>query len=276
MKLFKIDLHQIVRTRLGKKARFVPGFLISAVERLVRQKELNAVLETTYPAEGTAFAEAVYDYFGLRLEVSGLEHVPAEGRFVFASNHPLGGLDGIGLIKVLGARYGDDGVRFLVNDLLMNVEPLRNVFLPVNKFGRQGRSAAVAITEAYDSGRQMIVFPAGLCSRLQDDGSVADLKWQKSFLQRAVASGRDIVPVRFEGLNRPRFYRTARWRKRLGLGFNIEQVLLPAELCASRGKTYRVMFGKPIANEEIKNRLALGESVESLVGMVRHASESLR
>lgn len=275
MKLLRINLHEILRKRLGKKSRYVPGFLISGLERLVHQRELNEVLETTYPAEGVDFARQVYDYFGLTLEVDGLENVPDHGRFVFASNHPLGGLDGIGLIKILGEKYGDDGIRFLVNDLLMNVEPLRPVFLPVNKFGGQGRAAARGIAEAFDSERQLLIFPAGLCSRLGDDGKIRDLSWQKSFVQRAIASGRDIIPVKFVGENRRRFYRLARWRKKLGIGFNIEQVFLPAELCAARGKKFRVIFGKPVPHAELEARLAAGESVQSLVKYIRSLSEAL-
>lgn len=275
MKLLRINLHEILRKRLGKKSRYVPGFLISGLERLVHQRELNEVLETTYPAEGVDFARQVYDYFGLTLEVDGLENVPDHGRFVFASNHPLGGLDGIGLIKILGEKYGDDGIRFLVNDLLMNVEPLRPVFLPVNKFGSQGRAAARGIAEAFDSERQLLIFPAGLCSRLGDDGKIRDLSWQKSFVQRAIASGRDIIPVKFVGENRHRFYRLARWRKKLGIGFNIEQVFLPAELCAARGKKFRVIFGKPVPHAELEARLAAGESVQSLVKYIRSLSEAL-
>lgn len=275
MELLNINLHKIVRERMGDKGKYVPGFMISAVERLVHQNELNEVLEATYPAEGADFARKVYDYFNIGLEVRGIENIPEKGRFVFASNHPLGGLDGIGLIAVLGEKYGDSGVRFLVNDLLMNIEPLRPVFLPVNKFGRQARGAAKAITEAYESDAQILIFPAGLCSRIQESGEIADLKWQKSFLQRAVATHRDIIPVKFEGLNRMRFYRTADLRKKLGMKFNVEQVLLPAELCAARNKTFRITFGRPISWQSLEKRLAAWEPIDSLVLDVRRASEAL-
>ena len=235
-----IDLHRILRERIGGwKGKLIPGFLISALERMVHQRELNEVLDSVRPAQGTEFARKTYDYFDLTLESRGEENIPDEGRFIFASNHPLGGLDGIGLIKVLGRRYGDDGLRFLVNDMLMNVEPLRPVFLPINKYGSQGRGAA------------------------------EDLTWQKSFVQKAVEYRRDIIPVRFEGRNRMRFYRTARWRKRLGLKVNIEQAMLPAELCASRGKKFRVTFGRPIGWQEISARLSDGETPAQIAASIR-------
>lgn len=253
MELLKIDLNRILRSRIGGwKGKLIPGFLISGLERLIHQKELNEILSTTYPAEGSDFSDGVYRYLDLGISASGMENIEEGKRYVFASNHPLGGLDGIGLIKILGRRYGDDNVRFLVNDMLMNVEPLRKVFLPVNKYGSQGRDAAKAINEAYASDRQILMFPAGLVSRLQPDGGIRDLEWQKSFIAKAIESGRDIIPVYFEGLNRRRFYRLARLRRRLGIKVNLEQALLPSEVCAARGKSFKVTFGKPVPVESLK------------------------
>lgn len=103
---------------------------------------------------------------------------------MFASNHPLGALDGIALISLIGGHYGDSNVRFLVNDLLMNLEPLRNVFLPINKFGAQGRDNARSISAAMASDMQMVQFPAGLVSRLHPGGKIADLEWKKDLCPR--------------------------------------------------------------------------------------------
>lgn len=265
----KIDLHKILRNRIGgARGRLIPGFMISALERFVHQDEMNDILRATDSHTGSAFAAKVYDHLDLTITASGEENIPGSGRFIFASNHPLGGLDGIGLIKILGERYGDDNIRFLVNDMLMHIEPLRTVFLPINKYGAQGREAARAINDNYASDRQILIFPAGLVSRLHADGHIADLAWQKSFIQKAVAYERDIIPVHFEGLNRSRFYRTAMWRKRLGLKLNIEQTMLPAELCAARGNRYHVSFGRPISWREISRRLEHGESPLSIAAEI--------
>lgn len=269
----EINLKKILRSRLkGTKGKLIPGFLITALEKLIHQDELNDVLRTTYPAVGTEFADAAYKFFDLTLEVEGLENIPENGRFIFASNHPLGGLDGIGLIKVLGAKYGDDGLKFLVNDMLMNVEPLRPVFLPINKYGSQGRAAARAIADAYASDVQILIFPAGLVSRLHPDGKIRDLEWQKSFVSKAIEYKRDIIPVHFEGHNRMSFYRLAKWRKKMGIKVNIEQAMLPAEVCAARGKTFKVTFGKPIPWQEIEAEVhksgaaAVASRLRALVG----------
>lgn len=258
MELIQIDLHQILRSRIkGWKGKMIPGFLISALERMVHQDELNRLLRVCYPAEGAEFAEKLYETLDIEIEVIGVENIPRDRRLIFASNHPLGGLDGIGLIKVLGGIYGDEGVRFMVNDMLMNVAPIRKVFLPINKYGSQGRAAARAIQEAFATEMQMVMFPAGMVSRILDDGEIADLQWQKSLVTKAIEHQRDIVPVRFVGLNRRRFYKLAQWRRRLGLKVNIEQATLPAELCETTGARYKVIFGKPIPWQQ------LAESKES-------------
>lgn len=259
--MLKIDLKGIVRDR-GMK---IPGPVVSLIEKIIHQDELNEILEVCYPKEGSDFADKVYEHLNLNIEVKGEENIPAGGRFVFASNHPLGGLDGIGLVKVLGARFGDDNIRVLVNDMLMNVEPLRKVFLPVNKYGAQGREAAKVISEAYASDRQIVMFPAGLVSRLQPDGGIRDLEWQKSFVAKAIESGRLIIPVHFAGLNRRRFYHLAKWRRRMGIKFNIEQIFLPAEVCASKGNSYTVTFLPPVDPQAL---LASGMTVKEIASKI--------
>ncbi|MDE6792302.1 MAG: 1-acyl-sn-glycerol-3-phosphate acyltransferase [Muribaculaceae bacterium] len=254
-KPLEINLHDILRERLPRKvSRFVPGFMITFLEKVIHQDDLNEMLRVAFPLRGSAFSRKILEHLDIKVEVKGLDNLPEGRRYMFASNHPLGGLDGIALIAILGEKYGDDGVRFLVNDMLMNVEPLRDVFLPINKFGSQGRDAAKAINAALESDMQILQFPAGLVSRLHDDGTISDLTWQKAFVAKAMETDRDIVPVRFEGFNTKRFYKTAYWRKKINLKVNIEQVLLPGEVCRARGNHYRIIFGKPISVRKLKAR----------------------
>lgn len=250
----RLNLHEILRSRVGGwRGRLIPGAAISALERLVCQDRLNELLAVAHPATGSAFSTAILRELDITVDVEGRNHIPRDRRLIFASNHPLGGMDGITLIKVLGDMYGDDNLRFLVNDMLMNVKPLQTVFLPINKYGAQGRQAAVAINDAYASDCQIAVFPAGLVSRLQPDGTVADLTWQKAFVSKAIEYHRDIVPVRFVALNSPRFYRLASRRKQLGIKVNLEQALLPSELCRCQGRHFRVIFGPALRWQELES-----------------------
>lgn len=269
----KIDLTGIIRSRVkGVKGKLIPGFMLKGLEKLICQDELNALLDRLYPLEGSDFADGLYRELNLKISTQGLDNIPEGEKFVFASNHPLGGLDGIGLIKILGKKYGDEQVRFIVNDMLLHVAPLRNVFLPVNKYGSQAREAARVMNQAYASDRQIVMFPAGLVSRLHPDGKIRDLDWQKSFVVKAIESGRRIIPVRFEALNRMRFYKTAKWRKQSGLKVNIEQALLPGELVAARNKKYRVIFGEPVDPAALR---ASGMTPAAIASHIRQLSDSL-
>lgn len=269
----KIDLTGIIRSRVkGVKGKLIPGFMLKGLEKLICQDELNALLDRLYPAEGSDFADGLYRELNLEISTQGLDNIPEGEKFVFASNHPLGGLDGIGLIKILGKKYGDEQVRFIVNDMLLHVAPLRNVFLPVNKYGSQAREAARVMNQAYASDRQIVMFPAGLVSRLHPDGKIRDLDWQKSFVVKAIESGRRIIPVRFEALNRMRFYKTAKWRKQSGLKVNIEQALLPGELVAARNKKYHVIFGEPVDPAALR---ASGMTPAAIASHIRQLSDSL-
>lgn len=245
----KIDLDSILAAR-GIKKSPLTTIVTGCLKKIIHQDDLNAILEFCYPAEGWQFCEKVEEFLNITISTSGTENIPSEGRFIFASNHPLGGLDGISLIGILAKHYSNDNFRFLVNDMLMNVLPLRNVFLPINKYGKQGRAAAEEINATYASDKQMAIFPAGLVSRRGKKG-IADLAWQKAFVAKAIKYHRDIIPVRFIGLNSPRFYRIAQWRKRIGFKINIEQALLPSEVFRSKGKHFKIVFGKPVSWEKL-------------------------
>lgn len=240
-----IDVREAIKAKMPRYSKLIPGFLYRGIAKLIRQDELNRILDENRGKKGSAFAEGALKTMGIGLEVTGEEHIPQSGRFIFVSNHPLGGLDGIALISLLGKRY-EDNVRCLVNDVLMAVKPLDNVFLPVNKYGAQTKDAIRQVDDAYSGDVQMITFPAGLCSRRNDRGEVRDLEWHKSFVVKSVETGRDIIPIYFNGLNSRFFYKFARFRKRLGIKFNIELILLPGEMVKGSGTSFTVNIGKPI------------------------------
>lgn len=249
----QLNLTEIIRGRAGSKGKWIPRTLLRGLERVIHQDELNEMLRVAYPAQGSEFSEKIIEHLDLRVDVEGLDNLPDDKPYIFASNHPLGGLDGVALVGVLGAKYGDDKIRVMVNDLLMNVTPLAGVFLPINKYGSKGaRESSRLLNESMEKGRHIVMFPAGLVSRLHKGREIRDLKWKKSFVTKALDFNREIVPVKFEGLNSMRFYKTAKWRKKLGIGINLEQALLPGEVCRSRGKHFVIKFGQPVDPAALK------------------------
>ena len=240
----RIDVDSVLRERLPKHYKYIPRFAVRWLERTICQDRLNAILTKMAGRNSVDAATAALHEMDITVKASGMDRLP-DGRYMFVSNHPLGGLDGLALISLLGNHY-DHKIKFLVNDLLMAVEPLRDVFLPVNKYGSQSRAAAADIEQALQGTGQFITFPAGLCSRMQPDGTIADLTWQKAAVVHAVNYQRDIVPIFFDAQNSRFFYRFAQWRKRLGIKFNIELIFLPKEMIKKCGSTLHVVIGSPI------------------------------
>lgn len=247
----QIDIKQVLRQKAPSAARKIPGFVIDYLIHTVHQDELNDILRRYHDKDGVAFMQELIGYFDLNLELVNEEHIPTEGRYIFVSNHPLGGLDGICLSAVIGRRF-DGKIRYLVNDLLLYLTNLRSIFVPINKHGAQGKKNAELIEKAYASDNQIITFPAGLCSRKQN-GKIQDTEWKKSFIQKAVHYQRDVVPVFFEGRNSDFFYRFANLRKTLGIKMNYEMIYLPDEMFKSKHKTYRIHFGKPVPWQTFDN-----------------------
>ncbi len=240
----RVDVREVLRQKAPSVAGKIPGFIINYLIRIIHEEEINDLLTRYHDKEGVDFMQELIGYFDLTLKIIGEENIPSDGRYVFASNHPLGGLDGICLSAVIGRHY-DGKIRYLVNDLLLYLTNLRSIFVPINKHGAQGRENARLIDEAYASDNQVVTFPAGLCSRMIG-GKIQDTEWKKSFIQKAVEYKRDIVPVYFEGRNSAFFYAVAALRKKLGIKMNYEMIYLPREMFRSRHKTFCIHFGKPV------------------------------
>lgn len=246
-RIFKIDIDEILRSKAGSKAKFVPGFVRNWLKGIAHQDEINEFLTDVGDMQGVPWLDAVMKFLDVSLEVSGTENLPddADGRrFTFVSNHPLGGPDGIAIGQILGHRY-DGRIRYLVNDLLMNLHGLAPLCVPINKTGKQSRDFPRLVEAAFGSDNHIIMFPAGLCSR-REKGVVHDLPWNKTFITKSIETQRDVVPIYFDGCNSDRFYRWASFGKRLGFKFNIAMLFLADETFKHRHKTFQVKIGKPI------------------------------
>ena len=239
-----LDIEEVIKAKAGKKAKRIPKFVIKWFKKFIHQDFINEYLKEGYV--GVEFCENCLKYLGVEIEVVGRENLPKDGRkYTFASNHPLGAIDGVTLGAVIGREY-DGNIKYLMNDILMNLKGMAPLGIPINKLGGQARNLPKLINEVYESDCQMLVFPAGLCSR-KIDGKIQDLEWGKSFIKKSRDTGRDIVPIHFEGENSKRFYRIAKLQKIFGLKFNLALMLLPDEMYRSKGRKYRITIGKPIA-----------------------------
>ena len=242
--IFLIDIEHILKQKAGKKYKYIPSFLVSYLKRIVHQDELNVFLKESKDKIGVEFLEACMGFLDAKLKIEGLENLPAEGKCTFVSNHPLGGQDGVALGYLLGKHY-DGKVKYLVNDLLMNLHGLAPLCIPINKTGSQSRDFPRMVEAGFQSDNHIIMFPAGLCSRRRN-GVIKDLEWKKTFVVKSVETHRDVVPIHFEGRNSDFFYRLANICKFLGIKFNIAMLYLADEMLKNRHKTFKVTIGKPI------------------------------
>ena len=248
METFKIDIDKVLQSKMGTKAKWVPRFVVNWLKRIVHQDEINRFIEQEGDKQGVEWIEDALTYLDTKIVVEGAENLPDASdprRYTFVSNHPLGGLDGLALGVVIGRKY-EGRVKYLVNDLLMNLQGLAPLFIPINKTGKQSRNFPAIVEAGFSSDNHIIMFPSGLCSR-RTNGVIRDLEWKKTFVTKSVETQRDVVPIYFEGRNSDFFYRLANISKALGIKFNIAMLFLADEMFKNQHKTFTVRIGKPIA-----------------------------
>lgn len=241
-----IDIEKVLKDKMGAKAKFVPGFLVRWLKRIVHQDEINAFLWENRDKTGVEWLEACVSYLDIKLEIEGKENLPAANDkrlYTIVSNHPLGGQDGVALGAIVG-RHFDGRFRYLVNDLLMNLPGLAPLCIPINKTGSQSRNFPAMVKAGFESNNHMLMFPAGLCSR-RHNGLIRDIPWSKTFISKSVEYQRDIIPIHFSGQNSNFFYRLANFSDRF-LPFNLAMIFLADEMYKNVHKSFQVKIGKPI------------------------------
>lgn len=255
----RIDIDEVLREKAPRFAKYIPRFVRNWLRRTIHEEALNDILAAGWNRPPQEFIHVAFERMRIAYRIDGLERLDPAERYLFVANHPFGGLDGMMIADALIERFGD--ARVVVNDLLMHLEPLRPLWIPVNKHGAQSAAYARRFEEELFGDRPILTFPAGLCSR-RIGGEVTDLPWKVNFLKKAYASQRQIVPVFVEGELSNFFYRVASLRKALGVKFNIEMLWLPDEMFSQGGKHFRILFGKPISTSELQDAGSLREQVE--------------
>ena len=260
-----IDLRKIFTAKVPKLMKWMPEWLFRKIQKLLHEADINEILTKYGHLKGVDFINALIADFNLELELKGVDNLMSNDRILVASNHPLGGLDGIALIGVVGNHRGKTLTP--VNDFLMFVKPLEPIFIPVNKVGSATANREENIqlfNETFAGDATICYFPFGLCSRKTDDGKIQDLDWKKTFVTKSRAYQRDIVPVHIEGRNSNFFYNLARWRKKLKIKVNIEMAFLVNEFFNQRNKKLTISFGKPIPYTTFDRRFTDAQWAEKL------------
>lgn len=260
----QIDIEKIVRQRTG---RYIPRMAFDYLRRIIHESQINDILLTGEGLSPRDFITHVLDALHVTYEAVGLQALPVGRRYIFASNHPFGGLDGMIIAKCMLDMGYDTGV--VVNDMLMNIDQLRPLWIPVNKYGRQHSENSLSYEAAFSSPtKQILTFPAGFCSR-KIAGEVTDTEWRPRFVKDAARYGRQIVPVYVDGRLSKRFYRIYSIRKMLHIDINIELLYLVDEMFRQSGKHIKIVFGSPVdssllSGNPVADSLTIRRAVYSL------------
>ena len=246
----QLDIRAVLKNKAPKA--HVPEFIIRYLERITHVQQMNAFLRMHTTERDYDFIRIVLDEeLCCSASIEGIENIPTDDQpVIFVSNHPLGGLDGMIIAQMIhdsGARKRP--LKVIVNDLLMHMEPIADLWAPVSKVGKLSKEQALEQQRMWESGADVLTFPAGACSRMQrinGKWQICDLEWQKNFIMRAKEYKRNIVPIYFEGHNSKFFYTLAYIRKLLHIKLNIEMLYLVDEMYGAHGKHFRVHVLPPI------------------------------
>lgn len=238
-----INVENILKTKNPKLEKIIPGFVVKYLKRIVHEQEINDFLSRTQNVNNLEFVEECVKYLDLHSVIKGFEKVPSSGRYIFVANHPLGGLESLILMSSVSQKY--ENIVFFVNDILMEIKQFGDLFAPVNKHGFQSRESILKFNSLFKSDKQILYFPAGLCSR-KINGQIKDLQWHKTFINKAIETQRDVIPVFVDGRNSNFFYNLSKIRHFFGIKANIEMLYLVDEMYKQRGNTISLTFKDPI------------------------------
>ncbi|GAB4206057.1 MAG: 1-acyl-sn-glycerol-3-phosphate acyltransferase [Bacteroidia bacterium] len=245
-----IDVEKVLKEKAPKFYKILPNFFISKIKDILHEEEINAVMSKIGHLKGLDFNDAVLNYLDTKIKVYHSEYIPEKDKIIIAANHPLGGLDGMALIKAVSEKRKD--IKFIVNDILLNLKNYSDIFVGVNKLGNTPKQALLEVEKVFASDNAILFFPAGLVSRKQKikgKWQIQDLQWNKTFVQKAVQYQKPVIPAFIEGKNSNFFYNLAHWRKKLGIKGNIEMLFLPDEMFKQKHQTITIYFAPPISPE---------------------------
>ena len=240
---YLLNVEEVLGPKLLKK---LPRFAVNFFKRRIHQDEINDCIMKAEHYCGAGFFDEALKYVGITYKMRGIENLDMSKKYVFACNHPLGGPEALIIGSLFRQIYGD-GFKVPSNQLLMNMKPLKEFFVPVNVISsKQSRDLGVKIAEMFSSDMQVLVFPAGLCAR-KIKGKVTEMPWKKMFVTQSRKYEKDIVPLHISGFNSKRFFFFSWLSRLLKLKFNLGMIFLVDELFNKKGQEFVITIGKPIS-----------------------------
>ncbi|KLE03265.1 GNAT family N-acyltransferase [Aliarcobacter butzleri] len=243
-----IDIQKEIEKKFPKikeKENILKKSLLKIAKKIVHEDSINQFLSQNSHLKGFDFVDAVLDYFDFDYTVSSndLQNIPSTGKVIIIANHPLGGLDALCLLKLVGQIRKD--VKILANDFLVGFEALHSLMIPLDNFkDRQSKESIKKIYEALKNEEAIIIFPAGEVSRATPKG-VKDPAWNKGFLNFAKNSNSAILPIFLDAKNSKTFYTISLINK------TFSTLLLSNEMFNKKSKNINIKIGQIIPSENI-------------------------
>ena len=238
-----LDIKELIKSKNPRLAKLLPFFVIRYFRRILHEKELNKFFQENKNLQNQEFCSKLLDNLNLKVDIQGIDNIPKNGPVIIAMNHPLGGMDAVAFISGLKEHRLD--LKFIVNDLLLNIPFLKTMFVGVNKFGKNQTSVREQIKSAFNADHALCIFPAGKVSR-RVKGNVEDLEWKRTFVLYARELNREIIPIFIDGELSNFFYRLSNFRQFIGIKSNIEMFYLADEMYKQKNKTFKFIVGEPI------------------------------
>ena len=244
-----IDSGAILLEQMPSIARYpklLRRLLLLTLQWLICERRINRFLSQHAMTRDFDFVDQVFQLVPTDCTVrhSDLENIPARGRVIIVANHPLGGLDGLALLRLVSSVRRD--VRIVVNELLLNITQLNNLFLPVDAMGGETRKADISrILDALNNDEAVIIFPSGEVSRAGPKG-IRDRKWLPGFIQLAKTAYAPVLPVHIKARNSNLFYVVSRISRPLSM------LMLPREMLGFGGQM-KFTIGQMIAPNAIES-----------------------
>lgn len=243
--------------------------------KILKISTLNKIYDRNKHLSDLEFLNAILDEFQIKFEIpeEDLKRLPKEGSYITISNHPLGGIDGILLLKLMLER--EPNFKIIANFLLHRIEPMKPYIMPVNPFEnhKDSKSSVVGIKETLRhlaDGKPLGIFPAGEVSTYKDGELIVDKPWEEGALKIIKKANVPVVPIYFHAQNSKLFYTLSK------LNDTLRTAKLPSELLTQKNRVIKVRIGKPISTTEqaeYKEISEFGEFLRKKTYMLSNAFE---
>jgi putative hemolysin len=244
-----VSAEEIAKVIKVDKYGVLGNFLGWTLMKTLRISSLNKIYDRNKHLEGIEFLNAILDEFQIKFEIpeEDLKRLPKDGAYITVSNHPLGGIDGILLLKLMLEKEPD--FKIIANFLLHRIEPLKPYIMPVNPFEnhKNEKSSVVGLKETLrhlSDNKPLGIFPAGEVSTYKDDKLIVDKPWEEGAIKLIKKAQVPVVPIYFHAKNSTLFYILSK------ISDTLRTAKLPSELLTQKKRTIKVRIGKPISVAE--------------------------